>query len=273
MVVIPPGSFTMGSSPSETSREGVPDKFAAREKPSHGVRVGAPLAVGMFLVTRAEFARFVQATGYSPIGSCEIYDGSKWNYEVARSWRDPGFPQSDRDPVVCVSWDDARAYVQFLSRETGRFYRLLTEAEWEYAARGGRSTTRWWGDSSADQCRYANGADETAKRRFPDWTVAACRNGYVFTSPVGSFAANPFGLHDMLGNAKQWVEDCWRKDYDRAPADAAVAVTSGDCGGRVRRGGSWSDNPWGLRAATRFDGSSGDRGSNIGFRVARKPAG
>jgi len=274
LVVIPPGSFTMGASKAAAVRAGVPSKFAARERPAHIVRVGAALAVGKFPVTRGEFARFVETTRYAAPRGCYVPDANgALTYAAAGSWRDPGFAQTDRDPVVCVSWDDATAYATWLSRETHRRYRLPTEAEWEYAARGGLPAARWWGDARADQCRYANGADLTSKQRFPGWTVAACQDGYVFTSPVGSFAANPFGLHDMLGNAKQWVEDCWQETYDRAPADAAIAVASGDCGGRGRRGGSWDDRPWSLSAAVRFTGSSGNHSSNVGFRLLAAPAG
>ncbi len=273
MVVIPAGTFTMGSSPAETGRERVPDEFAKRERPMHEVRVGRPLAVGKFHVTRSEFARFVEASGYSAGAGCYEWTGSRFEWNGTKSWRDPGFAQTDRDPVVCVNWDDAKAYVQWLARKTGKAYRLLTEAEWEYAARGGTSTARWWGDGTADQCKYAHGMNLTTKQKFPNLTTADCSDGYVFTSPVGSFAPNPFGLYDMLGDAWQWVEDCWADDYTNAPKDASVTLVSGsDCGRHGLRGGSWLYYPWPMRAAFRDRNHSGNRNHHIGFRVARTPA-
>jgi formylglycine-generating enzyme required for sulfatase activity len=274
MVVLPAGTFAMGSQASETTREDVPYEIAMQERPRHSVRVGAPLAIGKFHLTRGEFARFVQASGHRADGGCYVYDGAGVRLDAARSWDDPGFAQTDRDPVVCVSWQDAQAYAQWLSRETGRGYRPPTEAEWEYAARGGTSSARWWGDSSEAQCRYANGGDQVARGGSPPDKGAdrGCDDGFAYTSAAGSFPANPFGLHDMLGNAFQWVEDCWQSNYTGASGDAALAMISGDCGLRVLRGGSWSSVPWTLRAAYRISRPGDYRGNDAGFRVARTPA-
>jgi formylglycine-generating enzyme required for sulfatase activity len=251
----------------------VSDQDAKREQPLHEVRVGQPLAVGKFHVTRGEFARFVEATGYSAIGGCRALNGSKFEQDGAKSWRDPGFTQTDRDPAVCINWDDAKAYVQWLAQKTGKGYRLLSEAEWEYAARGGTATARWWGDGSADQCKYAHGSNLTSKQKFPGWTTADCGDGYVFTSPVGSFAPNPFGLYDMLGNAWQWVGDCWADNYANAANDASVAPASGgNCGRRAIRGGSWSAIPTVMRVPVRSWNDAGFRSCNLGFRIARTPA-
>ena len=163
-----------------------------------------------------------------------------------------------RRPVMNVSWEDARAYVQWLSRETGQRYRLLTEAEWEYVARAGTTTSRYWGQSEAGQCRYANGEDG----------FGPCPDGYENTAPVGSFQPNAFGLYDVLGNVLEWTEDCWNGDYSGAPTNGS-AWQAGDCSLRVLRGGSWGNYPRSLRSAFRFRNPVGDRNLSFGFRVAR----
>jgi formylglycine-generating enzyme required for sulfatase activity/uncharacterized caspase-like protein len=269
MVVIPPGQFMMGTEPAETTREAVPDDFAKRERPLHPVSVRSALSVGKYHVTVGEYARFVQATGYTGAG-CQVYTGSKYETDNGKSWRDPGFAQTDRDPVVCVSWDDAKAYVQWLGRTTGKGYRLLTEAEWEYAARAGTATARFWGDDTKSMCSYANAADLSAQEKFQDASTAPCRDGYVYTSPVGSFRPNGFGLYDMLGNAWQWTEDCWTDNYAGAANDSSIALTSGgNCQQHVLRGGSWGNAPLNVRAGFRLRNFSGARAFNNGFRVAR----
>jgi formylglycine-generating enzyme required for sulfatase activity len=252
MVVVPAGSFTMGSPESEK------DRFK-NEGPQHRVTIGKPFAVGKFHVTADQFAAFVAESGYDA-GSC---------------WRNPGFPQNGSYPAVCVDWNDAKAYVAWLARKTGKTYRLLTEAEWEYAARArtepGAYPRYSFGDDEKDLCRYGNGADQTAKSSVAGITgpVAPCNDGYAYTSPVGSFAANGFGLYDMQGNAWQWTEDCWNDSYAAAPSDGSV-WTYGDCGSRVLRGGSWRSVPGGgLRAADRFWGTPVNRSSVGGFRLGR----
>ena len=262
MVVLPAGSFTMGSPSDEEGREDY-------EGPQHGVTIAKPFAVGKYEVTRAEFARFVAETGHATGGSCSTYEGGKWNNRSGRGWRDPGFAQTDRVPVVCVSWHDAKAYVAWLSKKTSKGYRLLSESEWEYAARAGTRTSRYWGNSVSAQCGHANGADLAAKGRVSGRTVAPCLDGHVHTAPVGSFGANGFRLHDLLGNVWEWVEDCLHKRYDGAPTDGR-AWTAGDyCRRRVLRGGSWNDSPGFLRAAFRNRLSAGNRLFNLGFRVGR----
>ena len=262
MVVVPSGSYRMGSPSSEKGRYD-------DEDPVHRVAIGRPFAVGVHEVTRGEFGRFVSESGRSMGNSCWEWDG-EWKKRSGRSWKNPGFSQTDSNPVVCVSWNDAKAYVRWLSGKTGKKYRLLSEAEWEYVARGGTKTARYWGESESGQCRYANGADEALKRWDRDWKwkIASCDDGHARPSPVGSFQANGFGLHDVLGNVIEWTEDCWNESYRGAPSDG-TAWESGDCGRRVLRGGSWSGSPSGLRSANRFRNPSGDRSSFDGFRVAR----
>ena len=263
MVVVPAGGFQMGSPGDEEGRDD-------DEGPAHGVTISRPFAVGRYEVTRSEFGRFVSATGRNMSGGCTVWTGKEWKTESGRSWRSPGFGQTGRDPVVCVNWNDAKAYVKWLSGKTGKVYRLLSESEWEYAARGRTSSSRYWGDGVSGQCGHANGADEVLKGRYAGWKwpMAPCRDGHVHTSPAGSFAANAFGLYDVLGNAWEWVEDCWNKSYDGAPRDGSVWL-AGNCGARVLRGGSWFNFPQFLRAANRVTEGSGYRNTLLGFRVAR----
>ena len=262
LVVIPAGEFLMGSPASEEGRyenEG-PQRRVAAER----------FALGRYEVTRGEYAAFVAATGRNGDRCRVLNDDGRWEWSDRASWRSPGFPQTDEDPVVCVSWDDARAYVRWLSGETGRRYRLPSNAEWEYAARAGTSTSWYWGEGPTGQCSNANGADAAAHQRFESWTLAvSCNDGRVFTAPVGTFAGNRFGLFDMLGNVWEWVEDCWHDSYGVAPSDGRAWTSGGDCGRRVYRGGSWGYPPRGLRAAVRARGDTGVRSAEIGFRVAR----
>ena len=264
MVVVPAGAFTMGSPESEVGR-------GNNEGPQHAVTIAHPFAVGKFHVTVDQFAAFVKATHYDAGSSCYGWTGTKFEKREGWSWKDPGFAQSGTDPAVCLNWEDSKAYVAWLSQKTGKTYRLLSESEYEYATRGGSRGRFFFGDDEAELCRYGNGADKTAKAEIPGgagWTVVPCSDGYAYTSPGGSFAANSFGLYDMYGNAISWLEDCYHGDYKGAPADGS-AWTSGDCGRRVLRGGSWLGSPGYLRAADRGWDSSDYRSNYIGFRVAR----
>ena len=200
MVVIPAGSYQMGSLLDDSWRYD-------DEGPVHRVTISAPFAVGKYEVTFSE------------------WDACRGDGGCSRNPDDEGWGRGDR-PVVDVSWEDAQEYVRWLSAETGGEYRLLSESEWEYVARGGSSTSRYWGGSERGQCLHANGADRSAERSYSDWTVASCDDGYVRTSPVGSFRANGFGLHDVSGNVLEWVEDCWHDSYVGAPSDGG-AWTSG----------------------------------------------
>ena len=261
MVVVPAGSYLMGSPSTEVGRDD-------DEGPVHQVVIGEPFAVGVKEVTRGEYMRFVRVTGHSAGDSCWTYEDGEWKDRGGRNWEDPGFGQMDGHPAVCVNWEDAKGYVEWLSRETGEEYRLLSEAEWEYVARGGSGRARYWGEDG--QCGYANGADRALKGRYSDWKweVASCNDGHVHTAPVGSFASNGFGLYDVLGNVWEWVEDCWKESYAGAPSDGR-AWESGNCGRRVLRGGSWDDVPWYLRSASRGRDATGNRYDDFGFRVAR----
>ena len=262
LVVIPEGEFLMGSDQRD-------DESDDDERPRHRVTVGS-FALGVHEVTRDEYAAFVAATGRSSGNRCwAMNDDDRWEWRDDASWRSPGYSQAGDHPVVCVNWADAQAYVERLSEETGAEYRLPSESEWEYAARSGTTTRRHWGNDADDGCAYANGADRTAQRRFDAWTVADCTDGVVWTSPVGAFGANAFGLYDLLGNVWERVEDCWHDDYADAPRDGSAWTRGGDCGRRVLRGGAWSASPRNLRSANRLRNDAESRSVSIGFRVAR----
>lgn len=277
MVPIPPGTFLMGVPREEEERESVLEKDRGHSEPQHRVTLRDAFGLGRTEVTRAQFAAFVRDTGYAAGDKCDVYvlDQSankwKWKEQAGRGWRNPGFTQTDDDPVVCVSWDDAEAYVGWLSRKSGRSYRLPSEAEWEYAARAGSVTSRFWGDGRERACRYANVADRSAASAL-SWEMNPaqdfyCSDGYTFTAPVGRFAANVFGLYDMLGNVWEWVEDCRHDNYRGAPTNGAAWI-GGDCGGRVVRGGSWSVKPGAIRVGYRARDDTSDRSASVGFRVA-----
>ena len=247
MVVVPAGTFTMGSPAEEKDRR-------SDEGPPHAVTIARPFAVARYHVTREQYAAFVNETGYQASTSC-----FKWNGGRGGSWRDPGFAQDGSHPVVCVSFEDANAYANWLSRKTGRHYRLPSEAEWEYAARGRTLTGAYprffFGDDEKFICRYANSGTQK------------CSDGHEYTSPVRQFPPNAFGLFDMAGNAWQWTADCYHDSYQGAPADGSAWTAGGCSGGHVVRGGSWSSDGVNLRAAYRSRNT--DVLYNIGFRIAR----
>ena len=249
LVVVPSGSFMMGSPEHED------------EGPVHRVTIGRPFAVGVYEVTRGEYGRFVSETGHSTGDSCRTYEDGEWKERTGRHWKRPGYSQTGSHPVVCVSWDDAKAYVRWLSGKAGAEYRLLSEAEWEYVSQGSTGT-----GMLLVQCEYANGADASTDIAGR----AECNDGHARTAPVGKFLASGFGLYDVLGNAREWVEDCWNESYAGAPSDGS-AWESGNCGRRVLRGGSWYDSPgFVVVGSTGRDWyTSGDRSSLIGFRIAR----
>jgi formylglycine-generating enzyme required for sulfatase activity len=253
MVVVPVGSFTMGSPAGEPERRDGEDQVS--------VTIGKPFAVGRLAVTRGEFAAFVAATGHAIGGGCRGVTGSEVKEVASRDWRSPGFTQTDRHPVVCVNWDDAKAYAAWLSSSTGKSYRLLSEAEREYVARAGSTTPFWWGTTpSTSQANY-NG-----DRTYAGGTTGEFRKATV---PVDSFAANAWGLYNVHGNVWDWTEDCWNANNAGNPGDG-TARTTGDCTFRVPRGGSWIVFPQVLRSAyrnLRFE--HGKSSNTVGFRVAR----
>ncbi len=246
MVSLPGGLFQMGSDEKSD------------EKPVHSVTVGA-FALGKYEVTKGEFAAFVKAAGYKTEAEqgegCYGWTGLSWEQKKEFNWKNLGFSQEDNHPVACVSWNDAVAYTDWLSAKTGKEYRLPTEAEWEYAARGGTTTNYWWGndiDHNRANC-YDCGSQWDKKQ----------------TAPVGSFAANPFGLHDTAGNVWEWSCSEYAP-YKDGKENACISKNHASSDGwRVIRGGSWYFHPSGLRSSYRFNYRPSSRSSLVGFRLAR----
>lgn len=225
--------------------------------------VVSSFAIAVSEVTRAEFERFIDATGHSIGLNCD--DGSP-----AMSWLDPGFAQTGSHPVVCVSFEDAQAYVAWLNTQVdGAPYRLPSEAEFELALRTDNALDAYpWGSAQDKACRYGNVADVVALEVFPSWFTTACDDGFAYTAPVATFAPNGLGLYDMSGNVSEWVLDCWIDSHVSGPSDGSAQL-GGDCTLAVVRGGSWSTVPEGLRAFDRGADSRSARFSDLGFRVAR----
>ena len=229
MVVLPAGSFIMGSPATEQGHQ-------PSEEPQHLVRIAKPFAVSKSELTFDEW------------DTCVNYDG------CPQSVADSGWGHGQQ-PLINVTWGDAQHYVAWLSKMTGKPYRLLTEAEYEFAARAGATTAYSWGDDIGKDKANCKGCGS-------QWDNTQ-------TAPIGSFAANGFGLFDMVGNVWEWVEDCVKDNYDGAPTDGSAWIEGGDCKNRMVRGGSWNNTPVNLRAANRVATSTGFRDNLLGFRVAR----
>lgn len=262
MVGIPAGRFVMGSPANE------PGRFDA-EGPQHIVTVKA-FAMAKTDVSSDEFLIFLRATGYRP-KPCNAMLGLGWHVPGRGLAYAPGDQEPPRWPAVCLDWKDAHAYLDWINAraraahpELGARnpYRLPSEAEWEYAARGGTTTARWWGAEIGKNNANCNGCGSEFDRKL--------------LAPVDAFAANPFGLYGVLGNAWQWVEDCWHDSYKGAPTDGTV-WSGGDCTRHVLRGGSWDNVPLFVRAASRSSAANdgddikvvSDYSSLAGFRLAR----
>ena len=259
MVVVPAGGFVMGA-PGETG--------------SVVIQLQHPFALGRNEVTRAEYARFIADSGHEPRPGCRNWDPvlARFNDDAQRNWQNPATPVEPMDdhPVTCVTFVDARAYVEWLARETGERYRLPSEAEWEYAARGGTTTLRPWGDAPEDGCEFANTYDVTADAAYRlGWPHAGCRDGFADLARVGLLQANSFNLYDMIGNVQEWVQDCATDSFIGRPRDARAWEWLGGCKRRIQRGGSWLTPPDRSRSAYRVAASEGDRSDDTGFRIAK----
>ena len=249
MVLVPSGRFTMGSPPGELNR-------MAHEGPLHVVTIVSPFAVGKFQVTVDQFAAFVKDTGYDAVSDhhallaecTNVIDSGK-----GYSWRNPGFDQGGSNPVVCVNWNDAKAYVDWLAGKTGKAYRLLTEAEWEYSARAGSTTRYFFGEDASKLDQYGIVAPSSNRK----------------TVSVGNKRANAFGLYDVIGNVNEMVQDCYKNGYESAPADGS-AVSGPDKCTRVSRNGGFITGEWSLRSASRQQSmQNSPRIFTDGLRVAR----
>lgn len=277
MMAVSGGRFLMGTATDDPMHD-------ALESPQHAVSV-RPFFAGKYDVTRAEWAYFVRKTGRATVKGCQWTGKAGQEGERSAAWNDLGFEQADQDPVVCVTWGDAEDYARWLSRVTHKHYRLLSEAEWEYAARAGTTTPYFW--RSGQTHEHANHGKETCCGG-----LASGRDKWIYTSPGGAFPPNGFGLYDMSGNVLQWVEDCFSPNYEGLPANGAPFLTArpivatGDlkdlsatstCDYRVVRGGDWGDQSGWIRTAARSFAPPPGPGPNlasyrsggVGFRVAR----
>lgn len=256
MLALPGGSYLMGSP--ATDQEG-----QDYEKPRHEVKVGG-FAIGKYEISKAQFAAFVEATNYNPGNECWTMEGGKGEMRSNRSWSDPGYPQASDHPATCVSVDDAEAYIKWLNQKTGGRYRLPTEAEWEYAARGGSTAARFWGDNPDGACKYANVADLSLQKADAKVTPHDCEDGYAYTAPVGSYLPNAFGLYDMLGNVWEWTCSS-DSGYGSSEEEKCTSLLSR----RIYRGGSWINTADYVRSASRYGYIPSFRFNNLGFRLAR----
>ena len=272
LVYIPPGAFMMGSRDTEKGRQ-------KDEGPIHRVVISRGFYLGTYEVTVGQFRKFVEATGYSTDaerGAGRLRRGKRGGFAISPGkgqvwsenacWRSPGFPQTDRHPVVLISWNDAAAFCWWMTTREIRTYRLPTEAEWEYACRAGTQTAFWWGDKIDATGMVANVADQSARKtgmRMRSWPV---NDHHPFTAPVGSFRANGFGLHDMAGNVWEWCRDWYSEKYYKAsPRRDPVGPKRGRR--RVLRGGGWRLAPDGYRSAHRSHQPPAFRACHVGFRV------
>jgi formylglycine-generating enzyme required for sulfatase activity len=265
MVVIPPGTFIQGRN------DGEPERY---EGPAHKVTIAYKFAVGRTEVTTGQFREFVEATGYQTSDSCNIFDGKTPTLTPNTGWKNPGYgrPAADTEPGACLSWNDAKAYVAWLAKKTGKPYRLLSESEWEYAARAGTTGLFAWGDNPDDACKTANVSDLSTKtlKTPPPFPPANCNDGHPTIAPAGSLKPNAFGLYDMIGSVWEGVEDCYVMPYpDNTPTDGRPYLGPAGCDRRVSKGGSW---------VTKIDRQTPTfRGRDVqtlvsqvfGFRVAR----
>ncbi|HOX39006.1 MAG TPA: formylglycine-generating enzyme family protein [Candidatus Brocadiia bacterium] len=290
-VLIPPGEFMMGGklSPEETDRRwpGGKLEWYQWEQPRHKVKITKPFYLSIQETTKGEFAKFVSEKGYKTdaekAGKAYAFvkqsDGS-WKYEErsGTSWKDPNFSQEDQHPVVCASWNDAKAFCDWLTEKTGRdipgvgaglkpapTYGLPTEAQWEYASLAGGSGIWWWGDNEENAQGNANIASSGEEI---NWTnpFKGVRDGHTFTAPVGSFKPNAWGLYDVIGNVWEWCEDWFDEGYySRSPSEDPPGPSSGQY--RVIRGGSWLNFPRNARSSYRFRNTPTLAVTLNGFRV------
>ncbi|HEX7324080.1 MAG TPA: SUMF1/EgtB/PvdO family nonheme iron enzyme [Rhodanobacteraceae bacterium] len=271
MVVIPRGSFMMGA-PQRSRIQ------SSAEQPQHEVTFAKGFALSRAEVTVGEFRAFVQQSGYVPdsdrLGGASVYDESNGRMQMRAGvdWQDnyAGQRAKPDDPVVNVSWNDAHAYVEWLSKHTGKHYHLPTEAEYEYAERAGTTTLYWWGNATPKRKveNLTGSGDRSPAHRSWANSFKGYSDGYWGPAPVMSFLPNPFGLYDMDGNVSEWVEDCWHDNYVRAPGNGSAWVNPG-CANRVIRGGSWGSAPDQDRSSFRLSAPADTRSGRVGFRVAR----
>lgn len=269
MIALPSGLAILGSEPWSANRKG-------GDGPIREVDIAYTLAVAKTETTRAQYRTFIEATNYQTPNADGRKGCNTWSYDRVlgfvrdHTWDSPGYNQREDHPVICVSWADATAYAAWLAETTGKPYRLLSSTEYEYATRADTRGPWFWGNANADACEYANVADDTFRRLYDYAPVFACDDKHERTAPVGSYKPNPWGLHDMLGNAWEWTDDCVHQDMSLVPTDGSSwqEADDGNCDRRVPRGGSWvSGTDW-VRAAAQAGDPALYRSQLLGFRVA-----
>ena len=264
MVVIPKGKATLGSEPWEQGH--LPVEGLVRE-----VTIDYALAVSKYETTRTQFAEFITETGYEPVDNSQCFS---WNYSRYlgfvewHAWDSPGIYQEPTHPVICVSWQDGTAFADWLSKKTGREYRLPSTTESEYATRAGTRGPWFWGPNSFEACDYANVADNSFRQVYKFDAPFDCDDGYQNTAPVGTFKPNAWGLHDMLGNVWEWTSDCGHSAIINPPSDGS-AWTGGDadCSMRTLRSGSWVTGTSQVRASAQYYFADVYHSQIAGFRV------
>jgi len=272
MVVIPTGSFQMGAPDNE-------DDHKAAETPQHQVTIGKGFAMARSAITVGQFREFVRASGYVPdsvkLDGASVYDeqSGALRDDPRATWQDDyaGHRAGENLPVVNISWGDAKAYADWLSQRTGKVYRLPSEAEFEYALRGGTTTRYWWGDGTPTHLveNLTGSGDRSHIGRRWSNSFRGYSDGYWGPAPVMTFAANPFGLYDINGNVSEWVQDCWHESYVSAPNDGSGWLNPG-CSTHVVRGGSWGSSPDQVNSAYREGADGSMRSGRVGFRVLRE---
>lgn len=274
LVVLSPGTFYLGAEQDEGRRWKMLDRMSSNEGPRISITVSTSFAIGRTEVTRGQFARFVSETGHKVKSGCFHLTSSGWSVQPKLNWEDPGFEVTDEHPIACVQRPAILAYIDWLSETTGQSYRLPSESEFEYAARGGATSetqATFWGEDWTQACRYQNGADLTFVPNVPDipyGQYANCDDGYVFTAPVATYEPNAWGLYDMAGNVSEWTSDCYQESHADLPRDGAP-LSKKRCRAWVAKGGSWAGFPGLLRPATRLRLREATTGTGFGFRVAR----
>ena len=272
MAIIPAGKSMMGTAGGAEELEA-----ATGEGLQLAVTIDKPFALGITEVTLRQYADFVRQADYKPEPGCRVWN-DRWAVDAKATWREPRQPKNPKDdhPAACVSWKDAQAYVAWLSQKTGKSYRLPSESEWEYAARAGTTSPRYFGFNSFEgvsislACEHANVYDVTGQSVFPfPIPYARCKDNYDDSALVAAFKPNAFGLYDMIGNVWEWVGDCYTASYWGRPPDGSVWVWEGGCEKRGLRGGAWSSRPADARSAKRNSAPTDYRSSDVGFRIAR----
>lgn len=255
--MIEPDSFTMGA-----DVQG--DQMGPDELPAVAITIVKPFMMAVTQVTRAQFSVFAEETGHRTRLGCWTYTQYGWAQDETADWRDPGFDQSESDPVVCVSREDALAYIAWASERDGATYRLPSEAEWHLAS-AANLPTPFWG-TRYDVCNFGNVPDLTSKNKTAK-AGEPCDDGALYTAPVASYQPNPNGLFDMIGNAWEWTTDCWIGSYEGLPTDGSP-LTDPVCAEYALRGHSWTDAPGPVRPETRYSLSPIARQSMVSFRLA-----